>query len=789
LDAAFLRGLLVACTWLMLQTVVLWAAEPLREPGFTFLWWSDGPPGYLFMKGPPPPPVLCFRSGNIGLRLETKSLRFLNVGRFKKQGRLDDSLQESTSALLKLPPLNVRLSVVQSGTEFLCVGRGPDPKDEFFQPVRFVETGRFLQRVRIEGLQFEAANGTRLACDGSVEVSLWPDRLALALDLNGREESMAGELVIEADGKRASRKLGSRGSVELELVGPGESAPRAQIEAPAPLAVTFDTGLGCYQVRLPEQPWSNTKGTGYPEEHLDRLDRWPITLRNGSSREVVARLMFVQEQHLPITGFTPMLCEPDGTPSGLPVQLSKNWHSRPEKGRLLHQGPWFHGCAVVRLPAGSRRDLVLQMVYARYGGVFAVSHAHLCLIGWGHNQFWDQAALGSFGENICYEPGRVQRRCAIDDIRPFATLWGEDAKLWSWSGNAGGGDFLVWEDEQGHYQGFRGTRINYRSHGPCLTEVRYLEETAGGEISATMDVSLARSDDYLRAFHRFRYDVVKPVRFSRLAFYQLGADFYNETPARQVAFGDAGGLGQEWRPPRAQGAFDQRAIPLPGSSPWISVHDLDRARLDKGGAAASRGLIIRSWRARLGGNPSSTPHLSTYCNSWGQDNWKTAVELSPPPGINSLKPGDFVEAEVELVMFPADPQAYYGTNEEFRKALAAGADTWRLVQSEAAGNHLRITAKYGKVKRAFPLVMEADGRNRAVARVDGGLGWLPVTFTGLDSSRGYRLLVNGEPLEQSIHGNDFWQTDYDPTAAKWCQTFNVPRRLGEPLRLEFGRSP
>ena len=116
-------------------------------------------------------------------------------------------------------------------------------------------------------------------------------------------------------------------------------------------------------------------------------------------------------KQLPITGFTPMLCEPDGTPTGIPVQVSKNWHQQPEKGHLPHEGPWFHGFAWVRLPPKSKRDFVIQMVYARYGSVCAASHAQLSLIGWGHNQFWDQAAVGSFGESICFEPGRVQRRC------------------------------------------------------------------------------------------------------------------------------------------------------------------------------------------------------------------------------------------------------------------------------------------------------------------------------------------------------------------------------------------
>jgi hypothetical protein len=61
-----------------------------------------------------------------------------------------------------------------------------------------------------------------------------------------------------------------------------------------------------------------------------------------------------------------------------------------------------------------------------------------------------------------------------------------------------------------------------------------------------------------------------------------------------------------------------------------------------------------------------------------------------------------------------------------------------------------------------------------------------VTFTGLSSHRGYGLRVNGHPFSQAIHGNDFWQTDYDPATRRWSQAFNLPRDDGQPLEVDFG---
>lgn len=46
--------------------------------------------------------------------------------------------------------------------------------------------------------------------------------------------------------------------------------------------------------------------------------------------------------------------------------------------------------------------------------------------------------------------------------------------------------------------------------------------------------------------------------------------------------------------------------------------------------------------------------------------------------------------------------------------------------------------------------------------------------------------MNHQPFTQSVHGRDFWQTDYDPATGRWSQTFNLPRTDEQPLHLEFG---
>ncbi len=753
---------------------------------YTLLWWADGPPHFLTSKAPPATGTLCLQSGSWGLAFDAEKVRVLRAGPWAAPMSCEQAVQPGRAALADLPAVAWDCAVVVGGRRFTCIGH-MESKDEFFQPVRFVESGRFFQRVVIEGLKFADGSGQAFVCAARLEISAWPDRLALRLELEPKEFPAGSMVEMMLGERRASAPLGARTSVLLEAFGASASA-QPGLDADPALKVGFDEALGCQTLALPEKPWSNAQGTYYPEEHLDRLDRWRVALRNDSDRPTVVRLMFTKQHHLNLTGFTPMLCEADGSPSGLPVQISKDWHQRPEKGAVPHQGPWFHGCAFVRLAPHATRELVFQMVYARYGGICAASHAQLSLIGWGHNQFWDQLALGSFGESICFEPGRVQRRCFIDDVRPLMTLpHGKPAKPYGWAGNCGGGDFLMWQDAQGRYQPLRATRTNYRAYGPCLTDVSYTEESVGGELAARMDVALPRSDDHLRTFFHLRYDVRRPLQFQRLAFFQLGADFYNDVPARRVALGDAGGLREEWDPQRAKDVFDRVAMPLTGAQAWVSIHGVERAALRSGQADASRGLIVRSWRAVLGGRPVAQPHAAFFCTEWGKGNHRTVVELAPPPGLKELVPGDYVEADLELVVFPGTAAAYYGPDQAFRAALARDADTWRMVQREAAGQDLRPAARRGRVLQSYPLRVAVDDHQAAEVTLRGGLGYVPVTFTGLTAPDGYVLLVDGQPIKQAVQGNDFWQTDFDAATQRWQQTFNLALSINQAHTIRVER--
>ncbi len=501
-----------------------------------------------------------------------------------------------------------------------------------------------------------------------------------------------------------------------------------------------------------------------------------LKLQNLDDHESVVRLLLAKDDSFAgVTGMTPMIRDVDGFPTGLAVQVSKNWHQATGRS-LLYQGPWFHGFTLLRLPPRSQVELEFVLTYARWGGVPAASHAQLCLVGWGTNQRWDQAALGSWGESITYDPDICLNRSMIDDVRPLM-VWGmnQSKAKWSWTNNVGGGDFLVYVDPNGKRQYLTRMRTWYASHGPNLTDVTYAGVSADGAIAARLNVQTSRSDDINRAIHRIRYDLLKPAPFRRLAFYQVGADNYNDHQFTTLARGDATGLIEKWKPPRGGGRYSRAGIACNGETPWFSLHGAINGD-QKGGAWANRGLVVRKWNARLGGQPVPAPTVAVFGTENGPPS--ANIELTPPPGLSVLQPGDFVAAVLELVIMPVSAADYYGPNAALSAALRTGGNTWKMLLREAAGNALSVETVRGSAVNSWPVVISVDARDSAEVVLHGGLGYVPVTFGRLSSYRGYELWRDDgqgpRRVDQAIHGRDFWQTDFDPASRTWSLSYNLP---------------
>ena len=80
---------------------------------------------------------------------------------------------------------------------------------------------------------------------------------------------------------------------------------------------------------------------------------------------------------------------------------------------------------------------------------------------------------------------------------------------------------------------------------------------------------------------------------------QIGADTYNSSRVRKLAFGSEAGLGKEWDAQSGGNADRSAPFEAGGVLPWVSLHAADLKGPQEGGATANRGLILRSWKARV----------------------------------------------------------------------------------------------------------------------------------------------------------------------------------------------
>ncbi|NOU36812.1 MAG: hypothetical protein HOO88_08585 [Kiritimatiellaceae bacterium] len=519
----------------------------------------------------------------------------------------------------------------------------------------------------------------------------------------------------------------------------------------------YDADRGCYVINIKNY-------TGWDD---NRFERTVITLTNATSSDQVVRLDFAKTNGLwpGAVGTVVILRDLNGNPVGIPVQLSKNWHHATEDRWI---GPWFHGLTMLTVPANTALSFEADVVTQNYGGIPAASHAQLCLVGYaGNNQQWDEAAIGCWNESLCYDPNR---NSIGTDSRPLHLL-GINGETNRWTGgNFGGCDFLNYTNSAGVRQYHSRIRTQYKHYGPNLTDVIFAGKTADSSIEFTYSAGLYRSSDYTRGLHRIRYDVTANTGFKRMVFFQMGADSYNFNSGTNMAYGYGNQIA-----PVLQWTNINQTIPiqLTNSTPWFSTIDgFTAQKVDDGVTnyyrAANRGFIIRSWKARINGQDNVKPYFVSSGN---------CVNLVPPAGVSNLLAGDYVEAEIERVYLPKNAGDYYGSDANLVAAMASYDNTHSLVAREAIGNNLAVTVQAGTLTQTYPLAIGVTN-DYAQFSVTGGIGYVPVTFSGLSAYQNpmleERIGTDWAVVDQAVHGNDFWQTDYNSTNLSWEITYNLP---------------
>jgi len=164
------------------------------------------------------------------------------------------------------------------------------------------------------------------------------------------------------------------------------------------------------------------------------------------------------------------------------------------------------------------------------------------------------------------------------------------------------------------------------------------------------------------------------------------------------------------------------------------------------------------------------------------------AELKLPDTVTVLEPGDRGDMLLELVAFPLTAERYYGPDDAFRRALATGADTWRPVQREAAGNRPTLRHRGQLLAREFPVQVPVDADSAAQFSIAGGLGVLPLRLTGLkrpDAVELHRLgRSEGGPWAWEDSERVARQADFDAATGRWSVTYTVPTSEGTVIDYE-----
>ena len=601
----------------------------------------------------------------------------------------------------------------------------------------------------------------------------WDD-VRLQIDLSSSEASKPSlQSITESKGDSQATLWMDPVAWKKTTAAPDAQVMANEVSTGKACPVHLDQKIGAFRVNLNKMAPIAPKGEGFTPN--DVLERYKLTLSNPSGQEVAVPLVFektiggiVHRYGFPITGVSALLRDKEGNPTGIPIQLSKNWHNNPQGGSYASQ--WFHGVSQVRLPPGKTAELELVIAYGHWGGIPAVTHSQLSLIGWGGNQLWEQAAYGAWGESICFDSEQAQAGASITDVRPLMVKSMGNQEKWGWTVNVGGGDFLRLFDKSGKRIPHSSMKSSYHRQGPCLTEVSHSGKI-GNSIRHWRTIHLARNNDITRAIYRFRMEVSESTEFSRLVLFQVGSDTYNYSAERKFAVGNETGLLREWETNPGGNTYQTTPEEWKGRTLWASLHEAARDPGQPKGAWANRGLIIRDWKARFGGK-SARPFYAE--RGLERHNKKSSTfDILPPPQVRRLEPGDYVEAVIEHVIIPKSAEDYYGPNQALSEALAKHGNTWRMVSREALNEPI-IQMQKGVLLYKNPGFWIQAENGTAKFELSGGTSYIPIVFKGLAAHNSSELLINGQPLDQQVHGKDFWQSDFNPETQTWSHVFNIP---------------
>jgi hypothetical protein len=533
-----------------------------------------------------------------------------------------------------------------------------------------------------------------------------------------------------------------------------------------PLPAVYNPQVGAWECQIK----SLKRDRSFRNDGTRNYDEIDVVVDNSSGKPIQVPVLIDLSSVASITGLCPILCEPDGTPTGIPVQFGKNWHMR----KMGHYARFY---TLIPCEPGQTTKK-LRIAYGFYGQLPSASHSQLCLVGYGsHGGRWEQLAIGTWGETMCFDVEHDCTNVMVTDVRMLMTRVGADGPMWQWTDAGWGGDWLGVFDSKGGKLTSNSMKAAYHSHGPCLTDVEYCG-FYGLDHAVRLDagVQTLRTDDYSRVFQKLKYTFAKELPAENTWLFKMGSTRATRTP--KIAIGNANGpiTLEDSKPVPPTTTRYMEPATIEGPAPWWA--GFPGGSVESGMPNGSRALVIRSYHAVFGGQPYTNPTVAMhYIDTDDAGLANVDLRLVAPPSVTTFKPGDTVELDVEWITYPAKAIDYYGPNTAFRKHLTELPGSWKTIYREASGNSLKINASGGSILQNYPIVVRADAPTISL-NITGGVGMVPVRFVGLKNSNGMELCrvvdESPVPLNQGVHGNDFWQTDYDAKSATYSLTYNLP---------------
>lgn len=541
----------------------------------------------------------------------------------------------------------------------------------------------------------------------------------------------------------------------------------------------------------------------------NKYDSVRVRIKNDSDAMQLCPLSFKKEgMAFPVVGMSPMWRDiKTGEPNGIPVQITKDWHIHPDEKecsewfaipmnapRRYLEGKWSHLYSFVPVAPHSEFEGEFVCAFENWGTAPAASHAQLSLIGWGGYDIWEQLALGSHSENICFQADTSSQGVSfIGDVRPIYTRGKHGGfRSYDWAGNIGGGEFLAYENTEGKRIEFGDIKIDFRAQCPVLSRVDYSMLSEDGNIGGELTINAVRTDDVLRIYFNITYTFLKDVSFKRLALFQYDSDRYQANFFRRFACGDGDKILLDTAFVTDDGIENgynshYERFADAGKEPWFYFYDTPQKgdpgyeKLSDGHKAlcddknSTQLIVLRKYDALINGEKRNALYSIRQC--YTTDYKHQSVEINPVAAGETVRAGSKVEMCIEFVTIPANLKDYYGTCDY----LLGGGDKLNnpaCALYQVKNNRLKITGVSGKLKKTYPIVIECSG-DECEFTLEGGLGLVPVRFENLSAYSGFSLYANGERVDQSVVGNDFWQTELNEETKTYSLAFSVPNRSGK----------